>query len=59
MDQQDLPLGFALVLAENPSAMRVFSSLPEAQRTEILHTAKAASSRDEMHSIVRRLEAQP
>lgn len=55
MNQKDLPLGFAFVLAENPDALKAFSTLPEERRTELLQKVRSVSSRDEMQSFVNQL----
>lgn len=57
MDQNELPLGFGFALAQNPEAMRNFSSLPESKRSEILEKARAVSSKGEMQSLVNALSS--
>ncbi len=49
----DVPIGFALALAENLDAMRCFSRMDENQRASVLAKAKTAKSADEMHAITR------
>lgn len=58
MDKNDLPLGFAFALAQNPDAMQRFSNLPESEKTQILQKAHSVSSRGEMQSLVDSLSAQ-
>lgn len=55
MERNDLPIGFSFTLAQNPDAMMNFSRLSDPQRAEILERARAASSREEMRSLVHRL----
>ena len=52
MDQHGLPLGFGFALAQNPEAMKKFSALPEAQRSELLQRAHTVSSKEEMQALV-------
>jgi len=56
--ENNLPIGFAFALAQNPDAMKVFSTLAESKRTEILQKAQSVSSRDEMRSLVDSLSAE-
>lgn len=58
MEQNKLPLGFSFALAQNPEAMKVFSTLSEKQQQEILRKTQAVSSNDEMQALVNRLSAQ-
>lgn len=57
MDRNDLPLGFAFALAQNPDAMQYFALLPEAEQNEILKRVHSVSSKDEMQSLVNGLSA--
>ena len=52
MDKNELPLGFGFALAQNPDAMKYFSSLPEAKQSEVLQKAHDVSSKKEMQSLV-------
>lgn len=58
MEKNNLPLGFSFALAQNLSAMRKFSNLPESKQAEIIQKARSVSSKDEMQSLVRGLSAQ-
>ena len=55
MEQQDLPLGLGLALAQRPEAMERFTALPEAERQAVINAARAAQSKQEMKSCVDRL----
>lgn len=55
MDQQQLPQGFSMALAQRPEAMERFAALPEAERQAVLDDARAAASRAEMRACVDRL----
>ena len=39
--ENNLPLGFSFALAQNPEAMKAFSSFPEKKQTEIRTAPKA------------------
>lgn len=58
MDKNEVPLGFGFALAQNPEAMKHFSSLPKSKQSEILQKAHTVSSKDEMQSLVNGLAAQ-
>lgn len=58
MDKEGLPLGFGFALAQNPDAMKNFSSLPKSKQSEILQKVHAVSSKDEMQSLVDDLSTQ-
>lgn len=58
MDKNEVPLGFGFALAQNPEAMKTFSSLPKSKQSEILQKAHTVSSKDEMQSLVNDLTAQ-
>ena len=51
MDINDLPLGFAFALEQNPSAMKAFSGASPARQAEILRRARSAASRQEMQAL--------
>ena len=55
--ENNLPLGFSFALAQNPEAMKAFSSFPEAKQTEILNCAKSVVSKSEMQELVNGLPA--
>lgn len=50
--QNDLPLGFGMALAQNTYAMEYFAALPKAQQDAVLEQAKSISSSSEMHTFV-------
>ena len=58
MEQNKLPLGFSLALAQNPQAMQVFANLSETKRQEILQKTHTVSSKAEMQELVDRLTTQ-
>lgn len=48
----DLPLGFAMALAQNPMALERFGTIPEQQKEEILRQAHDVGSKQEMYELV-------
>lgn len=52
---KDLPLGFGMLLAQNPQAMKKFSEMPDAQKSEILAELHKINSKEEMQSFVAKL----
>ncbi len=52
MRNDEMPVGFAMALAMNPSAMQKFSTFDEAKKKEIIDGTHAVNSRDEMHRYV-------
>lgn len=51
----ELPMGFAMALAMQPSAMQHYATLDAGQQSEILSRAKAVQSKSEMQSLVNSL----
>lgn len=58
MNKNDVPIGFAFALAQNPTAMERFATLPKDKQAEILHQAHGVSSREEMQALVDGLSTQ-
>ncbi len=52
MRSDEMPLGFAMALAMNTSAMENFSKLDENRKHEIIEGTKNIKSRDEMRNYV-------
>ena len=48
----ELPMGFGMLLSENPDAMQYFSSLSAQQQKEIIEQTHAISSSNEMRAFV-------
>ena len=55
MEQNALPLGFGMALAQQPDALNVFAALPKARKDEIIQRAHSVSSKDEMQALVQSL----
>lgn len=55
MDQQELPLGFGIVLAQHPEAMARFAALSEAEQKAFLDGTYAVQSKQEMQAYIERL----
>ncbi|WP_295579380.1 hypothetical protein [uncultured Oscillibacter sp.] len=56
MQQDELPLGLGMALAQHPQAMARFAALPEAEQQAILSAAHAVQSKREMEALVEGLE---
>lgn len=52
IDNQDLPIGFMMELAEHPDVLNQFAKLQEEEQTPIIDGARNVSSRGEMRSYV-------
>lgn len=48
----EMPMGMAMLMAENSAAMSAFGRLSETERAELIRRAKKARTRDEMIRIV-------
>lgn len=55
MTKDEMPVGFAMVLAMNPEAMQKFATLSEEQKQAIIAGTHTVKSRDEMHRYVNSL----
>lgn len=49
---RELPQGFAMALAQQPSAMQRYATLSAEQQSEVLAKVKTVQSKSEMQSIV-------
>lgn len=54
-EQNELPLGLGMALAQHPDALQKFAALPEAERQAVIDGAHAVRSKEEMRSYVERL----
>ncbi|MBQ8509017.1 MAG: hypothetical protein IJ493_03830 [Clostridia bacterium] len=52
MEFDELPIGFAMALAQNQSAMQIFAAMSQTQKQAILSQAHNAQSKEEMHRLV-------
>ena len=52
MDFQQVPIGFAMALAQNPAAMEAYAALSREAQSDILTRAHSARSEAEMRRIV-------
>ena len=55
MNQDKMPVGFAMAMAMNPEAMKKFSSMNEIQQKEIIDGTENIKSKEEMHRYVESL----
>ena len=54
-DREEIPMGLGMALAQNPRAMRYFSSLNAADRREIIEHTHTIASPSEMRRYVQSL----
>ena len=52
MDFQQMPIGFAMALAQNAATMEAYAALSREAQSDILTRAHGARSEAEMHRIV-------
>ncbi len=52
MEQNEMPVGFAMALAMNPKAMQKFAFLSEEKKQEIVEGTHSIKSKEEMHRYV-------
>ncbi|MGL6200210.1 MAG: hypothetical protein ACRC3H_14875 [Lachnospiraceae bacterium] len=57
LNDQEIPVGLGMALAQNLDAMQVFNSIDEASRQTVIEQAKHAKSKQEMESIVYELNS--
>lgn len=58
MENNELPLGFSLALAQNAEAMEKFASFPDDKKQEIINGTHAISSKSEMRRYVDRIASE-
>lgn len=59
LNDNAVPIGFGMALAQNIGAMQHFSGMTEAEKEEILNRARDAKSKDEMESLIDSLHTGP
>lgn len=52
MEANEIPVGFAMALAQNPQAMQKFALLSEDKKQKIIAGTHSVKSREEMHQYV-------
>lgn len=52
MERGEMPVGFAMALAQNPKAMEKFALLSDDKKREVVAGTHTINSRDEMHRYV-------
>ena len=55
IDNQELPIGFTMELAQHSDTLNQFARLPQSEQDSIVDGARNVSSRDEMRSYVENL----
>lgn len=56
LNNDELPLGLSMALAENLHAMQTFSNMPEDQQRAFIKRSRNAESKQEMRDLVSGLE---
>ena len=59
MQKGNLPLGFAMALAQNEAALRAFGALPEAEKQTVIGKTHGVKSKREMQQLVAGLAENP
>jgi len=57
MEEQELPLGLGMALAQHPGALQRFAALSETERQSVVESAHAVRSKAEMQTLVDYLTA--
>ncbi len=52
MEQNEMPVGFAMALSMNPEAMQKFAKLSEEQKQAVIEGTHRVQSTEEMHRYV-------
>ena len=52
MNYSELPVGFAMALAQNRAALEKFGAMSDTQKQQLVDRARTARSRREMHDLV-------
>lgn len=55
LNDDAVPIGFGMALAQNLNAMKRYSAMSEAEKEEVLNRARDAKSRNEMESLINSL----
>ena len=53
--REEMPVGFAMALAQNPEAMEKFALLSEEKKKEIINGVRSINSKNEMREYVNRI----
>ena len=52
IDNQDLPIGFLMEMAEHPDVLNRFASLPEPEQLPYINGSRQVHSREQMRNYV-------
>jgi len=55
----EMPLGLGMALAQNPTAMQAFSSLPQERQQQIIDHTHSVTSKKQMQAFVSAIERNP
>ena len=56
IDNEELPIGFTMELAQHSDVLNDFSKLDETRKKELIDGAREIKTRDEMRSYVERMK---
>ncbi|MDE6761007.1 MAG: hypothetical protein K2J90_10070 [Lachnospiraceae bacterium] len=57
LNNDEIPVGLSMALAENLHAMERFSNMDESEKQEFIRRSRAVSSKQEMRSLVSGLDS--
>lgn len=57
LNNDEIPVGLSMALAENLHAMEKFSNMAESEKQEFIRRSRAVSSKQEMRSLVSGLDS--
>lgn len=57
LNNNEIPVGLSMALAENLHAMEKFSNMAESEKQEFIRRSRAVSSKQEMRSLVSGLDS--
>ncbi len=55
MENNNLPVGFGMALAQNAPALRSFAAMSESEQQDVLERVKTVRSKNEMRQLVEQL----
>lgn len=55
MENNEIPMGLGMALAQNLGAMEKFAALPDSKKAEIINGAHSVSSKEEMRRYVEKI----
>lgn len=53
--REDMPIGFSFALGQNEQALAQFAGMTDEEKKQVLETARATQTKQEMHSLVQQI----